>query len=122
LVQKLAQHLSSRRIYACDWGHEHHCVVYDEHPAYGLRGRCIGHSGFPEFRKSDWGAAPAETSWHRLKAITDSPAGYVLDGRNDFIPKHETEYVPHGYVTLEIENDKMTEFIHQPDGKRVDLP
>jgi hypothetical protein len=122
LVQKLGQHLSSRRIYAWYWGHEHHCVIYDEHPAYGLRGRCIGHSGFPEFRKPDWGAAPAKPSWHRLNATTDSPPGYVLDGRNDYIPKHETEYAPHGYLTLEFENAEMREFIHQPDGKRVDLP
>lgn len=122
LVTKLQQHLTSGRIHAWYWGHEHHCVLYDAHPAYRLAGRCIGHSGFPEFRKSEWGAAPAQPLWHRLNSTTDSPGGFVLDGRNDYIQGHETEYAPHGYVTLEFENDKLTEFIHQADGTTIQLP
>jgi Calcineurin-like phosphoesterase len=38
LVQKLQPHLATGRIYAWYWGHEHHCVVYDGHPAWRLRG------------------------------------------------------------------------------------
>jgi hypothetical protein len=122
LVAKLRQHLTSGRIHAWYWGHEHHCVVYDAHPAFGLRGRCIGHSGFPQFRKSEWGAAPVNPLWHRLNSTKESPGGVVLDGRNEYIEGHETEYAPHGYVTLEFENDKMTEFIHQADGKIIEVP
>jgi hypothetical protein len=121
-VAKLQQHLSSGRIHAWYWGHEHHCVVYDAHPAFRLRGRCIGHSGFPAFRKSDWGAAPVNPVWHRLDSTKESPGGVVLDGRNEYIEGHEMEYAPHGYVTLEFENGKMTEFIHQADGKTIELP
>lgn len=122
LVMKLQQHLASGRIHAWYWGHEHHCVVYDAHPTFGLRGRCIGHSGFPEFRKADWCAAPAEPSWRRLDSTTNSPGGHVLDGCNEYIEGHETEYAPHGYVTLEFENNNLTEFIHQADGRVIELP
>ena len=45
-----------------------------------------------------------------------------MDGRNEFIQGHETEYVPHGYITLEFDNDKLTEFVCQADGKIVEVP
>jgi hypothetical protein len=57
-----------------------------------------------------------------LNQTADSPSGFVLDGRNDYVEGHETEYLPHGYVTLEFENDKMREIIHQADGTPVELP
>ena len=122
LVEKLQQHLASGRIYAWYWGHEHRCVIYDAHPVWGLRGRCIGHSGFPEFRKNDWGDAPAQPAWRRLDRTADSPGGFVLDGRNVYIEGHENEYLPHGYVTLEFTKDKMMEMIHQADGTPIQLP
>jgi hypothetical protein len=122
LVEKLKNLLESKRIHAWYWGHEHHCVIYDAHPEWGLRGRCIGHSGFPEFRKKEWGDAPAAPSWRRLDATADSPGGYVLDGRNDYIQGHETEYAPHGYVTLAFAGATMTEEIHQAGGSVIALP
>ena len=97
-------------------------MIYDPHPVWGLRGRCVDHSGFPEFRKTDWGSAPAQPTWHRLNQTSDSPGGSVLDGRNDYIEGHETEYVPHGYVTLEFENSTMTEIIHRADRTPISLP
>jgi len=122
LVAKLQQHLAAGRISAWYWGHEHRCVLYDAHETFRLLGRCIGHAGFPEFRKTDWGPAPAQPVWHRLDKTADSPGGFVLDGRNDYITGHETEYGPHGYVTLEFDNDQMTEFVHQADGTVIELP
>ena len=121
LVNKLLPHLQGRRIHAWYWGHEHRCVIYKPHPEWGLLGRCIGHSGFPEFRKKEWGPAPAQPVWLILNATNESPAGVVLDGSNRYVSGHETEYGPHGYVTLEFENEKLTEFIHLPDGTNVDL-
>ncbi len=50
LVSKLARLLSARSLFAWYWGHEHRCVLYDQHPAWGLHGRCIGHGGYPYFR------------------------------------------------------------------------
>lgn len=122
LVRKLQQHFANKRIYAWYWGHEHHCVIYDVLSEWGLRGRCIGHSGFPEFRKREWGPAPAVPFWLRLNGTADSPGGFVLDGRNPYIEKHEDEYVPHGYLTLEFEKDRLTEIVHQADGTPAELP
>lgn len=122
LASKLRPHLESGRIHSWYWGHEHRCVIYDPHKTWGLSGRCIGHSGFPEFRKGDWGAAPAQSTWHRLNAANGAPGGYILDGHNEFIQGHETEYVPHGYVTIEFDNDKLTELVRHADGKIVELP
>jgi hypothetical protein len=119
LVAKLLPQLQSRRIFAWYWGHEHRCVLYEAHLAWGMLGRCIGHSGFPEFRKDAWGTAPAQPTWLRLPATTDAPAAEVLDGSNPYIKGHEAEYGPHGYVTLEFENKKLTETIHLPDGTQV---
>jgi hypothetical protein len=121
LVAKLLPHLQSRRIHAWYWGHEHRCVIYEKHPDWGFLGRCIGHSGFPEFRKKEWGAAPSQPVWLKLNATNESPAAAVLDGTNPYIAGHEAEYGPHGYVTLEFDNEKLTEFIHLPDGRKVDL-
>jgi calcineurin-like phosphoesterase family protein len=119
LVEKLRPHLEARRIHSWYWGHEHRCVVYEAHPQWGVLGRCVGHSGFPEFRLKDWGDAPAGSKWISLSATNASPAAVVLDGANPYIKNHEKEYGPHGYVTLEFENEKLTEFMHLPDGTVV---
>jgi len=119
LVEKLRPHLEARRIHAWYWGHEHRCVVYDAHPQWGLLGRCVGHSGFPEFRRKEWGGAPTGSKWLNLSAAMASPAAIVLDGGNPYIKDHEGEYGPHGYVTLEFDNEKLTEFMHLADGSVV---
>src|SRR5262249_53598579 len=56
LSTKLHDVLQSRRVAAWYWGHEHHCIVYDRHAAYGLLGRCLGHGGMPYRRDkvADW--------------------------------------------------------------------
>jgi hypothetical protein len=36
-------------------------------------------------------------------------------GQNSYFEKHEDEYVPHDYLTLEFENDRLTEIVHQAD-------
>jgi len=121
LVAKLLPHLESRRIYAWYWGHEHRCVIYEPHSKWGLLGRCIGHSGFPQFRKKEWGAAPEKPAWLKLKATNGSPGAVVLDGKNPYISGHEAEYGPHGYVTLQFESEKFMEFVHLPNGDIVEL-
>src|SRR5262249_36133091 len=69
LVEKLSGLLEDRRIFAWYWGHEHRCVVYDVHPAWGLRGRCIGHGGYPYFRTKPSDAEQAygggDFTWYR---------------------------------------------------------
>jgi hypothetical protein len=47
------------------------------------------------------------------------PFGRVLDGGNPFIKDHEKEYGPHGYMTLEFDEDELFEIVHDADGTRV---
>jgi hypothetical protein len=116
LVAKLEKYLDNKRVFAWYWGHEHRCVLYDAHPAWGLRGRCIGHGGFPYFRDGGLGAAPAKPAWARMNSKNLVPGGEMLDGVNPYISGHETEYGPHGYVVLEFDGPGLNEFIVDPDG------
>ncbi len=121
LVAKLEALFTSKRIYAWYWGHEHHCVLYGPHKLYGLRGRCVGHGGFPYYRETKvFGSdAPPKPVWKRLDSRNLVPFGRVLDGANPYIENHEKEYGPHGYMTLEFDDDDLFEIVHDADGTRV---
>jgi hypothetical protein len=123
LVEKLSGLLESGRIFAWYWGHEHRCVIYDAHPAWGLRGRCIGHSGYPYFRTRPAGAEPAETvgdaTWYRLPSRNLVPGGLLLDGPNRYVEGHEQRYGPNGYAVLEFDGEHLVEAVHLPDGSRL---
>lgn len=119
LVLDLADFLKERQIFAWYWGHEHQCVIYDDHPLWGLKGRCVGHSGFPEFRPrldllED---VPATPTFRRLPTHNLVPGGLILDGPNRFIPGHEKKYVPHGFVVLEFDDDRIVEFYYDAGGQ-----
>ncbi len=90
------------------WGHEHQCVIYDRHAGYKMYGRCLGNGGIPEPRKPEVMAAPTErqvgaTMWKRLSATPDSPPCLALDGPNPDILGEEEKFVPHGYMTLDVQ-------------------
>ena len=121
LVAKLEKLFTSRRIYAWYWGHEHHCVLYGPHTLYGLRGRCVGHGGFPYFREAKvfGGQTPPKPTWKRLDSRNLVPFGRVLDGGNPYVEGHENEYGPHGYMTLEFDDDELFEIVHDADGTRL---
>lgn len=116
LVAKLASYLEQKKNFAWYWGHEHHCLLYDRHPAWGLFGRCIGHGGFPYFREGNFGAAPPKPKWIKLAGKNLVPGARILDGLNPFIPGHEKEYGPHGYVVLEFDGPHMRELVVDADG------
>ena len=116
LVAKLEKYLDGKKVFAWYWGHEHRCVLYDAHPVWGLRGRCIGHGGFPYFRDSGLGAAPAKPVWVRMTSKNLVPGGDMLDGQNPYIRGHEKEYGPHGYAVLEFDGPRLNESIVDPDG------
>lgn len=121
LVAKLETLFTSKRIYAWYWGHEHHCVLYGPHKLYGLRGRCVGHGGFPYFRETKvlGNDPPPKPAWKRLDSQNLVPFGRVLDGSNPYIEGHEKEYGPHGYMTLEFDEDDLFEIVHDADGTRL---
>ncbi|WP_437636212.1 metallophosphoesterase family protein [Sorangium sp. So ce854] len=119
LQTKLRPLLEAGRITAWYWGHEHRCVIYDQHAGWGLLGRCIGHSGYPYFRDS-LGNAPrtALPGGHELRRVERAgvPPGLVLDGPNPHVIGHEQKYGPHGYASLELRDGHLDETIHAADG------
>jgi len=116
LVEKLAEFLDAKRIFAWYWGHEHHCVLYDPHPVWKLLGRCVGHGGFPYFSERFLGDPPEKPRFVRLDSKNLVPGAQVLNGQNPYIRGHEKEYGPHGYVTLEFDGPKLTETVRDADG------
>jgi len=119
LVRQLKDILDSGRIHAWFWGHEHRCVIYDPHPDWGFKGRCVGHGGFPEFRdKFDNQAQHLE--WRILPQKEENgivaPRCRVLDGPNTSIPGEEERYIPHGFVTLEFDGAQCLETYKLPSG------
>ena len=116
--------LAKKAITAWYWGHEHQCVIYDPHPAFGLLGRCLGNGGIPEVRKPEVRNAPTEKSvegvmWKRLSATSDSPSCLALDGPNHDIKGEGEKFVPHGYMTLELNGPKLVERVHLANGKEI---
>src|SRR2546426_5948569 len=76
---QLGSLLMDKKIFAWYWGHEHRCILYDQHPSWGFYGRCAGHGGYPYFRDK-LGAAPAEmqkgeVKLRRLPAANFAPSG-----------------------------------------------
>jgi hypothetical protein len=124
LAAKLGRLLASGRISAWYWGHEHRCIFYEPDARYGgLRGRCLGHGGMPYTRTAveDMPVVRkvGESIWRRFDARNLVPGGRVLDGPNPYIKGFETKYGPHGYVTLELENQSLTEVVHTPEGEEI---
>jgi hypothetical protein len=119
LARKLQHLLDSRRIFAWYWGHNHYCLLYDQHPAWGLLGRCLGHGGYPYFREESFGAPPAEPEWRALPSKNLVPGGRILDGSNPFVVNHEKTYGPHGYVTLEFDGPHLNEVVHLADDSKT---
>jgi len=122
LVAWLKPHLDAKRIFAWYWGHEHRCVLYDPHPAFGVRGRCVGHGGFPQER-TDLSSAPFSpalgSSWRQVAKTSDSPGAYVLDSANLYIPSFEEQFAPNGFMRLEFQDDKLSEYVRAADGANL---
>src|SRR5262249_18602237 len=99
----LADVLEQQRITAWFWGHEHRLVLYDPHSRWGVKGRCVGHGGFPSFRDTNIGAQGDVYQWIKLAADPHAPAARVLDGPNFWVTKGPTQYSPNGFLLLEFD-------------------
>lgn len=110
------------RVYAWFWGHEHRCVLYQPHEKYGLKGRCIGHGGFPEFRDHLGGGMPDTYRWVPLARKDTAPAAVVLDGANRFVEDNGARYSPHGYVILKFTGNECVEDYFDAAGERLRDP
>ncbi len=124
LQEALRHLLESRAITGWYWGHEHQCVIYDQHPSWGFWGRCLGNGGIPEPRKAEVRQAPTERAvgtamWKRMSANTQSPSCLVLDGPNNDVKGEEERFVPHGFMTLEFRGDVLVEHVFLSDGTEI---
>jgi hypothetical protein len=115
----LADLLAQQRITAWFWGHEHRLVVYEPHSQWGLKGRCVGHGGFPQDRDTDIGAGGNIYQWIHLAADLHAPEALVLDGPNFWVTANPTQYSPHGFLFLEFDGNKAWETYRTPDNVAV---
>jgi hypothetical protein len=121
LEAALAALLKARIITAWYWGHEHQCVLYDRHAAYGMTARCLGNGGIPEPRKGEVKNAVTETAvgdltWKRFAGTDQSPSCLVLDGPNRFVEGEEEKFGPHGFMTLDFDGADLNERVFHADG------
>ncbi len=111
----LADLLNKQRIHAWYWGHEHRLVIYDPHPLWGFKGRCIGHGGFPSFRDDLPGAHGNVYQWITLAPQPHVPKARLLDGPNFWITLDQEGFSPHGYVFLQFDGDTVSEIFRTPN-------
>lgn len=125
IQHRLADLLTSGKIFAWYWGHEHLCAIYDRHPLWGLHGRCIGHGGIPDIRHHVAKGAKPKKSLNNNMALFELPGLYpnprclLLDGPNVWIPGHEQQYGPHGYMTVELRGPELIESLRDADGTEL---
>ncbi len=124
LQEKLAAALAGRQIFAWYWGHEHRAILYDQHPTWGLYGRCVGNGGYPYFRKDVAHLPPAgqRPGWRRLDGQALVPGGLLLDKPNPYVRDSANDperYGVHGYMTLLFSGSRLTELVHDADGRVV---
>jgi hypothetical protein len=129
LQKALAHLLGDKMITAWYWGHEHQCVLYDQHAGWGFFGRCLGHGGIPEPRNQSVKEAPPDArypggagcTWRRLEATADSPGCIALDGPNMDMKRasDQQKFVPHGFMTLEFKGAELTERVFHSNGTEI---
>jgi hypothetical protein len=119
LQAALGDLLQKQRITAWFWGHEHRLVVYDPHPLWGVKGRCVGHGGFPAERDTAIGAGGDLYQWIVMSPKPHAPSARLLDGPNFWVTAAPGQYSPHGYLFLEFDGDMAWETYRTPDNIAV---
>ena len=91
-------------------------------------GRCVGHGGYPYFRKNWTGQGglggavdPGNKNWVVLPKKNFAPGGRVVDGPNPFIGDGDdpNKYGPQGYMSVEFSGPHINETVHLPDGSVI---
>ena len=123
LIAKALKHvLESRAITAWYWGHEHVAAFYDEHRSWGLRARCVGHSGYPYFRFPSAGHTAQQVgdeSMVRFEETHSLPGAWILDGPNQYVVDCPNDFGSNGYLVLELLGPRLVEHLVRPDGSVV---
>lgn len=121
LIRRLAKWLEDGSIFAWYWGHEHLLALYEPHAKWAFHGRCVGHSGFPYFRK-DFGNAHTSLLGDRqmfrvLSGQGEVPGARVLDGPNDYLGDRADKYGPNGFMRLRLDGPVLHEEVVTPAGQ-----
>jgi hypothetical protein len=119
LQAALSDLLNAQRIEAWFWGHEHRLVIYEPHLVWGVKGRCIGHGGFPASRDTDVGAGGGVYKWIHLQPRPHAPEALLLDGPNFWVAADPNAFSPHGYVFLEFDGKNAWETYRAPNNVAV---
>ncbi|HEV7891672.1 MAG TPA: hypothetical protein VGP08_13610 [Pyrinomonadaceae bacterium] len=125
MTGKIGDILTGGHVFAWYWGHEHRCVLYDRHDPWFMHGRCVGHGGYPYFRKpwADMGGKvdPENKNWVLLGKKNFAPGGRAVDGPNPFIGDGDdpNRYGPQGYMSVEFSGPHINEVVHLPDGSVI---
>ena len=119
LQAALSPLLEQQRITAWFWGHEHRLVVYEPHPRWAVKGRCVGHGGFPALRDVAIGAGGSVYRWIHMAADLHAPEALLLDGPNFWVTVSPQQYSPHGFLFLEFDGAKAWETYRTPDNIAV---
>ena len=95
--------------------------LYEPHQFYGLRGRCVGHGGFPYFRETKvlGKTAPSAPVWKTLESRNLVPSARILDGDNRYITEAPASYGPNGYMSLAFDGAELFEIVHTPEGTEI---
>jgi hypothetical protein len=107
--------LKGQRIHAWYWGHEHRLVIYDPHPVWGFKGRCIGNGGFPSLRDDLPGVGGDIYQFIKLAPQPFAPSATLLDGPNFWITQAPEQFSPHGYVFLQFDGASVSEIFRVPN-------
>ena len=63
-LQSALRHLlEANRVRAWYWGHQHDCIVYDEHAKWKMFGRCLGNGGIPSARNDTVKKVPPDPAF-----------------------------------------------------------
>ena len=95
-------------------------ALYEPHRGWALHGRCVGHGGFPYFRKDFGGAATLPLRdgqvFRVLAGSGDVPGAHVLDGSNDYLGDRAERYGPNGFMRLRLDGAVLHEEVVSPTG------
>lgn len=59
------------------------------------------------------------SQWRKLAGSNGIPGGWAYDKPNLYVPGFEEQFAPHGYVRIEFQGQKISEYVKTPEGANV---
>jgi hypothetical protein len=101
----------------------HNAVIFDRMRFFAARaglvlcslGRAL-HAPLRAIKADVHRHGPQDTTWRKVDFKHLVSGGLILEGPTPYIAGHADKYGPHGYMTLEFNDDRLNEIVHTPDG------